>query len=119
MVRPNRRSQKEHNKILDEHSARTTNLSQTECEVILIRRGVSSGQAKDGAYVYIHHNGNVNIGRSRLGTQGEYTEILDDFEAFQKTPQECIVYLKSLGFRYGQSKSAVYNYRCNKGLIRK
>jgi len=118
MVRPIQRfSQNEYNRVLDKHSAGVKGLSQTECENILIKYGASYEQAKNGAYVYIHHDGNAR--GTRQGSQDEYTEILDKFGATQKPPQECIRYLESLGFSYGQSKSAVYNYRCNKGLIRR
>jgi hypothetical protein len=119
MVKPNQRSsQPEYNRVLNEHSAGIKGLSQTECENILIKNGASHEQAKNGAYVYIHHDGNES-GTRRNGNQDDYTEILDKFGAPQKRPQECIRYLESLGFRYGQSKTAVYNYRRNKGLIRK
>lgn len=111
-------SQNEYNRVLNEHSAAIKGLSQTECEDILIKHGASQGQAKNGAYVYIHHEGNAS-GKGRNGNQDEYTEILDKFGAPQKQPQECICYLEALGFRYGQSKTAVYNYRRDKGLIRK
>jgi hypothetical protein len=118
MVKPIQRfSQNEYNRVLDEHSARVKGLSQSECEDILINHGASYEQAKNGAYVYIHHDGNVR--GTRRGNQEEYTKILDKFEAPRKSPQECIRYLESLGFSYGQSKTAVYNYRCNKGLIRR
>ena len=118
MVKPIRRlSQNEYNRVLDEHSARVKGLSQTECEDILIRHGATYGQAKNGSYVYIYHDGNAS--GPRRGTQDEYAAMLDRFGASQRPPQECIRHLKSLGFSYGQSKTAVYNYRCNKGLIRK
>lgn len=111
-------SQNEYNRVLNEYSAGVKGLSQTECEDILIKHGASYEQAKNGAYVYIHHDGNAR-GTGRRGNREEYTEILDKFGATQKLPQECIRYLESLGFSYGQSKTAVYNYRCDKGLIRK
>lgn len=110
-------SQKEYNRVLDEHSARSIRLSHTECENILIKYGASYEQAKNGAYVYIHHSG--NIGGNMRGSRQKYIKLLNDFNAPNKTPQECIRYLESLGFSYGQSKTAVYNYRCEKGLIGK
>jgi hypothetical protein len=110
-------SQNEYNRVLDKHSAKLKGLSQTECENILIRHGASSEQAKNGAYVYIHHDGNSK--GNRRGSRAEYNKLLNDFEATLKTPQECIHYLESLGFRYRQSQTAVYNYRCRKGLIGK
>ena len=110
-------SQNEYNRILDEHLAKSKELSQTDCQDILVKHGASYEQAKNGAYVYIHHDGNAK--GARRGSREEYAELLDDFEATQKPSQECIQYLESLGFSYGQSKTAVYNYRCDKGLIRK
>ena len=110
-------SQSEYNKVLDRHSARSRGLSQTECEDILMTQGASPEQAKNGAYVYIHHGGNTE--RNRRGSRAEYNELLNKFGASKKTPKECIAYLKSLGFSYRQSQTAVYNYRCHEGLIRK
>jgi hypothetical protein len=113
-----RYSQSEYNRVLNDHSAKIEGLSQTDCEDILVKHGASYEQAKNGAYVYIHHNGNAR-GVKDMGSKKEYTEILDKFGASQRVPQECIRYLEALGFSYGQSKTAVYNYRCDKGLIRK
>jgi hypothetical protein len=110
-------SQNEYNRVLGEHSAKSKKLTQTECEDILISHGVSYEQAKNGAYVYIHHDGNAK--GNKRGSHTEYTELLNKFEATQKTPKECIGYLESLGFSYRQSQTAVYKYRCRKGLIGK
>jgi hypothetical protein len=118
MIKPIQKgSQEEYNRILDANSARSRALGQTECEAILIEYGATYEQAKNGAYVYLHHEG--NIGGIRRGTREEYNRLLDDFNAPHKTPQECIRYLEHQGFRYGQSKTAVYNYRLEKGLIGK
>jgi len=110
-------SQREYNRALDAHSAKARQLSQTECERILIKHGASPDQAKNGAYVYIYHEG--NRGGNRKGTQEEYNRLLNAFNAPNKQPQECIRYLEDLGFSYGQSKTAVYNYRKGRGLIGK
>jgi hypothetical protein len=110
-------SQNEYNRILDKHSAKSKGLGQTDCEDILTKHGASYEQAKNGAYVYIHHDGNPK--GARRGNREEYAGLLNEFKANQKPPQDCIRYLKSLGFSYGQSKTAVHNYRCDKGLIRK
>lgn len=110
-------SQNEYNGILDKYSAKSKGLGQTDCQGILMEHGASYEQAKNGAYVYIHHDGNAK--GARQGSREEYAKLLNDFRATQKPPQECIRYLESQGFRYGQSKTAVYNYRCNNGLIRK
>jgi len=110
-------SQDEYNRVLDEHSAKSRGLSQTACESILVNNSASYEQAKNGAYVYLHHDGNVK-GAIR-GSREKYTELLNSFMATQKSPQDCIRYLESLGFSYGQAKTAVYNYRLDKGLIRR
>lgn len=49
----------------------------------------------------------------------EHSALLNKFRASQKNPQDCIRYLESLGFIYGQAKTAVYDYRLDRGLIRK
>lgn len=110
-------SQDEYNRILNSYSAKAKALSQTECENILMRAGASYEQAKNGSYVYLHHDGNIK-GTIR-GNRKEYETLLNRFHATQKSPQECIAYLKSLGFSYGQAKTAVYNYRVDNGLIRR
>lgn len=110
-------SQVEYNRILDSFSARAKGLGQVKCEDILIKNGASQEQAKNGAYVYIHHDGDE--GKRKPGTKEEYTSLLNKFNAANKKPKDCIRYLKELGYSYGQSKSAVNNYRVEKGLIRK
>ena len=52
-------SQDEYNRVLNEHSPKSKKLSQVACEKILIIAGASYAQARNGAYVYIHHDGNV------------------------------------------------------------
>jgi hypothetical protein len=110
-------SQSEYNRVLDAYSAQVRKLSQTQCEDILISHGASSSQAKNGAYVYLHHSGNLE--GFRTGSREEYKRLLDEFEASSKSSQQCIKYLEGLGYRYGQSKTAVYNYRRERGLIGK
>jgi hypothetical protein len=110
-------SQKEYNRILDTHKARDRGLSQSECESLLISAGASYQQAKNGVYVYLHHSG--NIASSVRGSMSEYNQLLDKFDAKEKSSGECIQYLESLGYRYGQSKTAVYKYREKHGLIKR
>jgi len=118
MTKPIQRfSQDEYNRVLNEHSAKSKGLNQTACENILISAGASYEQAKNGAYVYLHHDGNAK-GKIR-GSREQYWALLNGFQATQKNPQDCIRYLESLGFSYGQAKTAVYNYRLDSGLIRK
>ncbi len=110
-------SQDEYNRVLDDNLAKSKGLSQTVCERILINAGTSYEQAKNGAYVYLHHDGNAK-GAMR-GSREQYASLLNKFQATQKNPKDCILYLESLGFSYGQAKTAVYNYRLDKGLIRR
>jgi len=110
-------SQDEYTRILDQHNARARGLSHSECEGILVDAGASHGQAKNGAYVYLHHENHL-IAKRRT-TQDEYNKILDDFDAPNKTPKECIMYLEGRGYSYHQANSAVYNYRVSKKLIGK
>ena len=49
----------------------------------------------------------------------KYDQILDDFNASKKRSIECIRHLESMGFSYGQSKTAVYKYRVSRNLIGK
>ena len=107
--------QEEYTRVLDAHHARDMKLSQTQCERLLIEHGASYHQAKDGAYVYLHHGG-FDPAQSR-NSQSVYKQILDNFGAARKTYIDCVEHLKSLGFTYGQAKSAVYKYRKQKKLI--
>lgn len=105
-----------YSKILDTHHARKQGLSQSECVRILMSAGATYHQAKNGAYVYIHHGAHM---RSNMdGTQEEYAKILDDFNATARMRKECINHLEELGYSYGQANSAVYNYRKRRGLIK-
>ena len=107
--------QEEYNRILDTHSARKPNLSQTKCERILMACGASYNQAKNGAYVYLHHSDNFTS--NKRGTKKEYTHLLDNFNAINKSQRLCVKYLEGLGYSYGQAHTAVYNYRHERGLI--
>lgn len=109
--------QEEYSRILDQNNARTRKLSQNECEKILIDAGASYEQAKNGAYVYLHH-GNHLKAKSRT-TQDEYDQILDNFDAQNKRPKECMRHLEGRGFSYGQAKTAVYKYRVSRNLVGK
>lgn len=109
-------SQEEYKRVFDAFSARSRGFSQTECEKILMDHGASHGQAKNGAYVYLHHTKNIKR-ISRKGTVSEYKKLLDDFNGTNKSNQECVRYLERKGFTYGQAKSAAYRYRVNKDII--
>ncbi|MCX5634576.1 MAG: hypothetical protein NTW55_01860 [Planctomycetota bacterium] len=112
-----RARQSEYNTILDSVKARSRGLSQGDCEDVLMDHGYSYEQAKNGSYVYLHH-GKSLVSR-RLGSAEKYAKILDAFGASEKEPKECIVHLESMGFGYRQSQTAVYNYRRERGLVRR
>ena len=108
--------QSEYSRILDKNNARNKRLTQTECEDILMNAGASYEQAKNGAYVYIHHGEHQKA--TIRSTQDEYDKILNEFKASNKRPQVCIKHLEGMGYSYGQAKTAVYKYRVNRNLIR-
>jgi len=112
-----RSSQSEYNTILDGVKARVRGLSQGECEHILMSRGYSYEQAKNGVYVYLHHG--KSLVSKRRGSAKEYAEILDAFGAPEREPKECIAHLEHKGFGYRQAQTAVYNYRLDRGLVRR
>ena len=109
--------QTEYTRILDQKNARAQKLSQTQCERILINAGATYEQAKNGAYVYLHHG--QHLIPTRRTTQEEYDQILDDFGAQNIAPQDCIRHLEEKGFSYGQAKTALYKYRVKRNLIGK
>ena len=109
--------QDEYSRILDQNNARARGLSQAECERILIDAGASYEQAKNGSYVYLHHGNHLKA--THRTTQDEYDRILDDFNARNTPPKECIRHLEEMGFSYGQAKTAVYKYRVSRNLIGK
>jgi len=109
--------QDEYSRILDLKNARSRGLSQTECERILIDAGATHEQAKNGSYVYLHHGDHLKA-KNRT-TQDEYDQMLDSFNAPKKRSIECIRHLESMGFSYGQAKTAVHKYRSNRNLIGK
>ena len=106
-------SQEEYSRVLDEHKGR--HLSNAQCIKILREHGASYNQAKNGAYIYLHHRDHMIV--LRRGTQEEYNQILDKFNGQSKSNMECIRYLESQGFSQGQAKNAVHKYRKKKGLI--
>ena len=48
----------------------------------------------------------------------KYQEILGKFGTEHKTNREAVKYLESLGFTSGQARSAAYQYRKQKGLVK-
>ena len=110
-------SQIEYSRVLDINCARSKGLSQFECENILIEAGASAMQAKNGAYVYLHHGSSISA--TRKASQSEYEELINNFGGKEKESKDCIQYLEKMGFSYGQAKTAVYKYRVKNGLIGK
>lgn len=107
--------QPEYNRVLQHHGARRRGLSQSKCQELLVDHGASLSQAKNGAYVYLHHHGDEKA--NTPGSQEEYERLLKAFGAKSKPPRLCVRYLESQGFSYGQAKTAVYQYRIRHGLI--
>lgn len=107
--------QPEYNRVLNSHSARRRGLGQTGCQELLIDHGATFGQAKNGAYVFLHHHGDEEATKS--GSQEQYERLLSAFGAKARAPRDCVNYLESQGYSYGQAKSAVYQYRSRHGLI--
>jgi hypothetical protein len=107
--------QAEYSRVLDYHGARTRSIGHAECAAILKAHGASAEQAKNGAYVYLHHGDRTVATKS--GSRDEYTRLLNSFGASTKRPMDCIRFLERLGFSVGQAKTAVYNYRSERGLI--
>jgi hypothetical protein len=108
-------TQEEYSRLLDSHNALHLGLSQSECERLIMKAGANKGQAKNGAYVYLHHG--ANICSTRKESREEYDRILNDFGAKTKAHMDCICHLESIGYGYRQAQTAVYNYRKRHGLI--
>lgn len=112
-------TQEEYSRLLDSHNARPLGISQSECERLLMEAGATREQAKNGAYVYLHHG--ANTFSFRRGSREEYERILNDFCAKTKAPMDCICHLERLGFGYRQGgstrpvKGAVMHERCGHG----
>lgn len=110
-------SQIEYSRILDLSDARNKGYSQSECENILVAASATAMQAKNGAYVYLHHGSKISA--TRRASRSEYEHLLNSFKEREKESKECIQHLENMGFSYGQAKMAVYNYRVKHGLIGK
>ncbi len=82
----------------------------------LVSLGFSSEQAENAVHVY--WKGGGTTANFRL-TSEQRNQILDSFNAQQKTSKECVDHLRNQGCTYRQATSAVYKYRQEKGLIGK
>lgn len=114
-MQPKRFTQEQYNRQLDSHNARHLGFLQSKCEGLLMEAGANREQAKNGAYVYLHHG--ACIYSSRRGSSEKYEQLLNDIGAKTKVPMDCIMHLENLGYGYRQAQSAVYNYRKRHGLI--
>jgi hypothetical protein len=81
----------------------------------LMSKGYTYNQAKNGVHVYL--KGGSERATTRR-SQTEWDRILDNFRATEKSPKECVDYLRvQHGATYRQASSAVYRYRKTEGLI--
>ena len=109
-----RGNQDEYNRLLDAFNAK--NKTKRESVAYLISLGFSREQADNAIHVYWKGGGTV---ATFVLTSEHRNQLLDDFNARQKTPKECVDYLMGHGCTYRQATSAVYKYRQEKGLIGK
>ena len=109
-----RGNQDEYNRLLDAFNAK--NKTKRESIAYLMSLGFSREQADNAIHVYWKGGGTV---ATFILTSEHRNQLLDDFNARQKTPKECVDYLMSRGCTYRQATSAVYKYRQEKGLIGK
>jgi hypothetical protein len=109
-----RGDQDEYNRLLDAFNAKAK--TKRESVEYLMELGFSREQADNAIHVYWKGGGTT----ATFILTGEHrNQLLDDFNAQQKTPKECVDYLMSQGCTYRQATSAVYKYRQEKGLIGK
>jgi len=105
--------QSKYNRLLDTFDAEHKGFA--KCVSYLVSLGFSPSQANNAVHVY--RKGDATQARFRL-SRDQRNELLNSFDAVNKTPKECVDYLRSLGCTYRQANSAVYKYRQEKGLIR-
>jgi hypothetical protein len=86
-----------------------------QCEHILMDAGASYEQAKNGAYVYLHHGDHL-IPKGRT-TQDEYDQMLDEFGATKMPPQDCIKMLNEAATRRKSINSVYSFYVSNSGHL--
>ena len=109
-----RGDQNEYNKLLDAFNAKTK--SKSESVLYLMTLDFSYEQAKNAVHVYFK-GGETKA--AFILSRDERNKLLDDFDAWRKTPNKCVNYLMSHGCTYHQATSAVYKYRQERGLIHK
>ncbi len=109
-----RGKQSEYNKLLDDFSGKSK--TKKDCVEYLIAQGFTPAQAQNAVHVY-WKGGET---KANFLLSGEHRDqLLDNFDATQKTNKQCVNYLTSYGCTYRQATSAVYKYRQEKGLIGK
>jgi len=113
--RVRRGNQAEYNKLLDTFNAKSK--TKKKSVAYLITQNFSREQAENAVHVY--WKGGKTRATFILSSEHR-NQLLNDFNATQKTPKECVDYLmRSHGCTYRQATSAVYKYRQEKGLIGK
>jgi hypothetical protein len=107
-------NKEDYSRVLNNHNGRE--LSNAQCIKILRDHGATYGQAKNGAYTFLHHGAHTTP--HYRGSQIEYDRILNEVHGHLMSNMECIKHLESLDYSQGQAKNAVYNYRKKNGLVR-
>ncbi len=107
-----RGNQEKYDRLLNTFNAKT----KTKKENIgyLAGLGFSREQAENAVHVY-WKGGQTRA--SFILLKDERDKLLDNFNAVQKLPKECVNHLMSQGCTYRQANSAVYKYRQERGLI--
>lgn len=114
MMPVKRGNQEEYNRLLDAFDGR--NKSFQENVYHLIDLGYLYSQAKNVVHVYFKGG---SIHSSTPLTREIRDELLNNFGASKKSHKECVDYLRSYGYTYHQTNTAVYQYRKERGLIKK
>ena len=107
-----RGNQEEYNRLLDAFNAK--NKAKWKSVAHLTSLGFSREQAENAVHVY-WKGGETEA--SFILSKEKRNKLLNDFNARQKIPKECVDYLMSQGCTYRQATSAVYKYRQERHLI--
>jgi hypothetical protein len=104
----------EYNRLLDAFNAK--NKPKREGTAYLVSLGFSRERAKNAVHVYFK-GGEAKATFVLSGNMRN--QLLDNFNARQKSHKECVEYLRNEGCIYTQANSAVHRYRLECGLIGK
>jgi len=111
---PDKGNQGEYNRLLRAFDA--GNKSRHDCVYHLVSKGFSYDQASNAVHVYF--KGGDAYASFKLSGD-ERNRLLDRFDAEHKSPKDCVDHLMKYGCTYHQATSAVYQYRVDRGLIRR